>query len=282
MEKILKAEFKKTRTSKSKLILDTVRDDNKKCIYQARCVGYEYNEQGYYHKTENGTLYLIAYTKSGEAILEYEGEETVLKAGSLIFLNLANKRVIKVLKGHWEIYFMHVYGSDTSDIYKTVASSEKGYFFETFEGEKIMERIMHIYDIYTGSEIDHCEISAEIYAVLMQILKNSKPLEKSEIIRKALLFINTNYTSQITVDDISKSVFSSKYFFIRKFHQEVGVSPKQYLMKLRVENAKTLLVQTGKAVNEIAILVGFENEKNINYAFKKVLGITPRQYRENY
>ena len=62
----------------------------------------------------------------------------------------------------------------------------------------------------------------------------------------------------------------------------MGVSPKQYLMKLRVENAKTLLVQTGKAVNEIAILVGFENEKNINYAFKKVLGITPRQYRENY
>lgn len=282
MEKILQAEFKITRTNKSKLILDTVRDDNKKCIYQARSVGYEYNEQGYYHKTEKGTLFLIAYTKSGEAILEYNNVETVLKAGSLIFLNLANRRVIKVPKGHWEIYFMHLYGSDTSDIYKTVTSSEKGYYFENFEGEKVIERIMRVYEIYNGSKIDHYEISAEIYALLMEILKKSTPYETSKFIRNALLYINTNYASKITIDDICKSVFASKYFFIRKFHQEVGISPKQYLMKLRVENAKTLLVQTSMSVNEVAISVGFENEKNINYAFKKVLGITPRQYRENY
>ena len=281
MEKILKAEFKSTRTNVSKLFLDTVRDDAKKYLYQARMVGYEYNEKGYYHKTENGTLHLIAYTKSGEALLEYEGREIALKAGSLIFIHLANKRVIKVKEGHWEIYFMHVYGSDINDIYNSVAKSEEGYYFENFD-ESITEKIMKVYELYKQNDVDHYEISLQIYSALMQIVKRAHPNERSEFIDRALRYMNKNYAINLTVDDICRHLFVSKYFFIRKFHKEVGMPPKQYLMKIRVDNAKPLLVQSNMAIGEIAVLVGFENEKNINYAFKKILGITPTQYRKNY
>ena len=64
MEKIFKSEFKSTRTNSSKLLLNITKDKNKKYLYQARDVGYEFNQAGYYHKTENGNSHLY-YSPAG-------------------------------------------------------------------------------------------------------------------------------------------------------------------------------------------------------------------------
>ena len=281
MEKIFKSKFINTRKPTSLLALKNPRDLNKNFLYQALDVGYEYNEKGYYHQRENGVCHLVVYTKSGSALLEYEGKEIELKPNSLLFITFAQKSVIKALDSHWEIYFMHVMGANTDEIYRAVCQYN-GYLIENFSDNIFTEGILSLYREYKKPNIDYYSISKIIYSLLLDVVKQSHPDFRHEIVQRAISYLSQNYPKKITLDDICKELFISKYFFIRKFHAEVGCSPKQYLTKLRLEKAKYMLIHTDNSVAEIAQAVGFESEKNIYYAFKSALGISPREYKENF
>lgn len=281
MEKIFKYDWNNTQTEKSKIAENTRRDPTMNFLYQARDVGYEYNQKGYYHKRENGVCYLLLYTKSGKATLEYENNVYTLSAGSFIFISLANLNVISAPDSDWEIYFMHAMGSDVDNIYRTFKHN-CGCFIENFNEKLFVESVMKIYDEYMLAEIDHYKIAQLIYSLLLDTLKQSNPSPKNVVIEKAIEYLSSNFNKRITIEDLCKKLFVSKYFFIRKFHSAIGCSPKQYLTNLRLEKAKYMLIHTNKSVAEIAQEVGFENEKNIYYAFKTNLGISPTEYKENF
>ena len=282
MEKFFKHEGVMTHNKSRNIASNTNTDRNKRCLYQARDVGYEYNEKGYYLKTQNGTTYLLAYTKSGSAVLNYDGKEITLEEDSMLFLNLSNERIIKASESHWEIYFMHVTGSDIDEIYKIVANSEKGYYLTNYGGGSFMQCVTDIREMYNDEQIDYYEISGRIYLILMELMKKSKPVELDALIKSAKEFIDRNYSQPIKIEDLSKSLFVSKGFLIKRFVKETGYTPKEYLTIVRMDKAKQLLIQTRKGILEIALATGFENEKNIYYAFKSTLGISPKEYRENY
>ncbi len=281
MEKIFKYEFTSTRNNKSNLALRNTLDTEKKFLYGAIDVGYEYNEKGYFHKRENGVCYLLLYTCSGHAVCEYKNTEIPLTPGSVLFISLAEKNVIKALDSHWEIYFMHVLGSDIDDFYRFITQNS-GYVLNLTNAQNFIENVKQICKLYKQHEINHFEISKLIYSVLLDVAKQSQQKNIHPLIQKAISYINSNYHKQFSIEQICKDLFISKYFFIRKFHEETGYSPKQYVNNLRLKKAKYLLAKTKYSIIKIAQEVGFENEKNIYYAFKKDLGISPKEYRENF
>ena len=176
---------------------------------------------------------------------------------------------------------MHVMGANTDEIYRAVCQYN-GYLIENFSDNIFTEGILSLYREYKKPNIDYYSISKIIYSLLLDVVKQSHPDFRHEIVQRAISYLSQNYPKKITLDDICKELFISKYFFIRKFHAEVGCSPKQYLTKLRLEKAKYMLIHTDNSVAEIAQAVGFESEKNIYYAFKSALGISPREYKENF
>ena len=281
MEKIFKWEFNNTRNDKSELALKNKLDTEKKFLYGAIDAGYEYNEKGYYHKRENGVCYLLLYTVSGQAVCEYKNTEILLTPGSILFISLAEQNVIKALDSHWEIYFMNLLGGNLDEIYRFV-TQHSGYLLNLFNAEKLIENVKTVCKLYKQTEINHFEISELIYSVLLDVAKQSQPKDMHPQIQKAISYINANYHKPFSVEQICKDLFISKYFFIRKFHEETGYSPKQYVNNLRLKKAKYLLAKTKDSIIKIAQDVGFESEKNIYYAFKKDLGISPKEYRENF
>ena len=98
---------------------------------------------------------------------------------------------------------------------------------------------------------------------------------------KAIEYMEQHYAEPFDINALCKLLFLSKSHFIHKFHAQTGMSPKKYLTNLRVQKAKRYLGQTKKSIAEIAILTGFENEKNIYYAFKTVVGYSPTEFRAN-
>ncbi len=278
MKNYLKAKFKSTRTKDSQIRLNN-NFSKIKSIYCASWSGYEYNTAGYYHEREGGTTYLLCYTQSGHATLSYREKVIDLMPGSLIFINLAEKNVIEAKDSHWEIYFMHVFGSDIDDIYGN--ATKRTNYFPDYNATIFKECIKNIYDAYGADDIDVYYISGQIYLTLMDVLKNSSNTATSTMVSKAVEYINENYYKDINLDSLCKEIFVSKYFFIRKFQQELKCTPKQYLTRVRLQNARLLLVHTDKSVAEVAQLTGFQTEKNIFYAFRTVLNITPNYFRKH-
>jgi len=97
----------------------------------------------------------------------------------------------------------------------------------------------------------------------------------------ALAFIHNNYARELSLTDIAEAVHLSRFHLARVFKHSLGVSPHQYLIRLRVNNAGWLLSAGAdeRSVAEVASAVGFADQSHLTRHFKRVTGITPRQFR---
>lgn len=95
----------------------------------------------------------------------------------------------------------------------------------------------------------------------------------------ALELMHGNPAEAITTDSMASACNYSVSQFNRVFRQLMGQSPKQYLVRLRLELAKGLLSQTDDPVSEIAMNVGFYDASVLGKKFRENEGLTPRQYR---
>lgn len=101
-------------------------------------------------------------------------------------------------------------------------------------------------------------------------------------VNKAVDYMQTYYNSNISLDDICRSIHITPYHFIRIFKDETGLTPHAYLLRIRIENAKRMLKRRECAVSEAACFCGFSTVSHFSIAFKNQVGIAPSQYKKNY
>ena len=96
---------------------------------------------------------------------------------------------------------------------------------------------------------------------------------------QAKLFIDENYGSNIDLSSISDEACFSKSHFIRLFQSIYNKTPHQYLIFVRIENAKELL-KNDSAVSAVCYAVGFESISSFTGLFKRLVGISPAVYKK--
>jgi len=99
-------------------------------------------------------------------------------------------------------------------------------------------------------------------------------------IRRALDYINTNYSKQIRLEQVAQHAIMQKNYFCTQFKKHIGCTYYTYLNNLRLKHACTLLHSTEQNVKKIALSAGFLDISTFNKAFKKALNMTPSEYRD--
>jgi transcriptional regulator GlxA family with amidase domain len=82
-----------------------------------------------------------------------------------------------------------------------------------------------------------------------------------------------------TVADLARKVDMSRTAFAARFRELVGEPPMSYLSRLRLGHAAGYLAATDKTVQEIARVVGYDNESSLSKAFRRAFGQAPGEYR---
>src|SRR5437879_9044812 len=100
-------------------------------------------------------------------------------------------------------------------------------------------------------------------------------------IRELQIWIAEHLDARLSVDDLADRMSMSVRNFERVFTREVGTTPSQYVLQMRVEAARRHLERGDKAIKQIASAVGFGNDNSLRRAFVRLLGVTPRRYREH-
>ena len=109
----------------------------------------------------------------------------------------------------------------------------------------------------------------------------SKQSERADSqIETALSYIKDNYTGNISLDDVSRVINISPYYFSKLFKEETGEGFVEYLTRLRTEKAKELLSKTDMPMKEICQEVGYPDPNYFSRIFKKNYGVTPTEYKE--
>ena len=111
-------------------------------------------------------------------------------------------------------------------------------------------------------------------------IRNRRNNQQQSVIARAKAFIRENYSSDISLDDVSREVNISPYYFSKLFKEEAGENFIDYLTGLRIARARELLADPARTVKDISRMVGYADPNYFSRIFKKQTGMTPREYRE--
>ena len=104
--------------------------------------------------------------------------------------------------------------------------------------------------------------------------------QSETVVSKAKAFMNENFRKDISLDDVSREVNVSPYYFSKLFKEESGENFIEYLTGLRMEHAKSLLAKGTLSIKEISLDAGYADPNYFSRIFKKHTGMTPREYRD--
>lgn len=104
------------------------------------------------------------------------------------------------------------------------------------------------------------------------------PLAKKLL--RAREFMRHSYHEPLRLSNISAQANLSPYHFLRLYKRAFGETPHEYLTRLRIERAKTLLKTSDLSVTEVCLEVGFESLSTFSGLFLRCVGLPPSQYRK--
>ncbi len=248
--------------------------------------------------------YEMVYMKKGFAVFEIAGQPVTLGPNDIIIIKPLqyHKFIVKSESGCEFIVLNFTFENRINgefsqipleDFLNFVSSKETGPYIKLKVSQRneivvLMNRIIKERESSEpGSEFLNYLLILELFVLLSRALKmewensiKSKSPKLKELIEISVNYIHTNFERNISLGDIAKYVFLSPSYFTRAFKEETGMSPINYLIKVRIERARELLVDTGLKISDIALSVGFSNQQRFNEMFKKHTHHTPLQYRK--
>lgn len=98
-------------------------------------------------------------------------------------------------------------------------------------------------------------------------------------LNRVIDYIAAYLNQDLSLHQLAALVEMSPHYFSELFKRSTGLSPHQYVIRARVRRAKQLLRQSDAAIATVAYQVGFANQSHLNRHFKRLVGVTPGQFR---
>jgi two-component system response regulator YesN len=117
-----------------------------------------------------------------------------------------------------------------------------------------------------------------ISGVIEKIVRGRKRMNL-EIFEKAIEYINDNFNKKITLENVSEHLYVSPYHFSHGFKKFTGMSFIEYLTRIRIREAKKLLLTTDLNISAVSKRVGYDDPNYFGRVFKKIEGIPPSEFK---
>lgn len=235
----------------------------------------------------------IYHLKHGEAYLFSENEKYKLEAGNVYFINgfrIVEQYCPLSFQVNWlhflsESIFLKQALSDFPVVTKLTSNflSQSDTDFELFQS---------FFSNYSAREkMENKEVLVNYFTIQSLILKVLGTLaELSDWERfylsgqgsrlfKAIEFINANYKKPVTLKELSDLCYMSENYFHSLFKKEFTVTPNNYILQLRMNEALNLLSNTGMSIKEVAQEVGYPDPAYFSRIFSKYFSLSPNKYK---
>lgn len=231
----------------------------------------------------------LLYIDSGEATFIINGEtKTVQKGSAILFPPRQPQYYYYHKKNKPIIYWIHFSGREVEKIFHH-------YNLDTSLGITYIG-VRHNLPSHFRQIIDEMRLKNEKYEEMIvfkfhelllninRALKNIsiKTNDTNTLIKQAKTYFNENYNQEINIENYASSLNMSPCWFIKKFKEMTGVTPTQYILKIRLTTAQNLLKYSKYNVSEAAAAVGYENSFYFSRLFTKNFGVSPSKYKSQF
>lgn len=120
-----------------------------------------------------------------------------------------------------------------------------------------------------------------VYKVLRSTVLDANK-EKIFIVERVRNYIEEHYAENFSLAELSALVRANESYVSHAFKKATGYSPQQYILRRRIGKAQCLLIYTALPLTEISARVGYDDPNYFSRAFKKIIGMPPRIYRQRW
>ena len=240
--------------------------------------------------------YEMLFIREGEGTVMVSAKEYKVGANTLMFFSNLEEHVTRIERLPFRRYFVKLDPDQLNRQMNTpwqlsIFKNRPEGFIHYVKVDRYADEIDALFRMLMAEEEEREEYANEmVVAILRQILiltYRCAPDRFAAATREEQLscaqmqrWIETHFTEDIQIKDITENFFISSSHFSRTFKKATGYTPKQYLMLNRITYAKELLVHSDLSVGEVAHRSGFMDESNFIRYFKRELGTTPNKYRK--
>lgn len=236
-----------------------------------------------YHQFDENLLFPAHFHDSFEFLYCYEGKlrlsvdknEFVLEAGDASLI-LPNQIHLYETEGHSKSYLV-IFSTDYLEAFypETIKECAINPIFSFSEYLHLLEEIQHSDDPYLIRSAFY--FIASIYGKLPKMAREKK---FTTLIGQVLSYVEENFETNISLEDFSKKVGYDYHYLSNVVNDGLKENFRSYLNRFRVQKALELLKKDNVQIQEVAEAVGYDSLRTFNRNFLKIIGKTPRDYRQ--
>ena len=247
---------------------------------------------GYFFTWEKGRIlqeYQINYITEGSGVIETADGQFLVVPGSILILRpgLWHRYKPDPTTG-WNEHYIGFQGDFCNHLFlEGFFQASKPVLYVGFQ-ESLLNLFFEIVQLVKEEKTGHQQVCAAntilMLSKILSVTRNKEFAGKSieRKIRKACLYFRENLNSNVNIENLAKDLNVGYSYFRQMFRKYTGISPTQYHLSLRIQNAKDLLVSTNLSFKEIANDLGFESYFYFSRIFKDKTGKSPMEFRKEH
>ncbi|MDR2478245.1 MAG: AraC family transcriptional regulator [Treponema sp.] len=212
----------------------------------------------------------VCYTGVGEYVIPVKAGELVLGAITAGFFNYRPELSRYLLKRSSRASSQIDYekARDLFEQYSAapVIETKQMIIYLEMAAEYLANTYLHLKDIHSGEKLPAKRYDSR----------------ENTIVAHALEYVKQNYTSRIMAKDVAAYCYCSESYINHSFKKRIGLNLSTYINKIRIENAKRLLLFTKDTMTSIALDSGFNDPNYFSRIFTLLVGNTPSEFRRRY
>lgn len=253
-------------------------------------IGYYPKALHHFNEKENGSPdYILIYCHKGKGWYQLNDTKYSVQENQFFFVPKHTPHSYGAdEKDPWTVYWIHFSGNFANLYVKnhsTVTTIYQSANNNTRESILVFEEIYHTLTCGFNEDNLHHSCSTLYYFLnsFNYCNKHHLTYRKNEsVLKESIRFMQANLEKNISVKDMSENVNLSESYFFSLFKKQIGYTPLNYLINLRMKVACDMLYYTNLKVNQICPKVGINDPLYFSKLFTKVLGFSPTEYRKKF
>lgn len=251
-------------------------------------IGFFPNAQYHYRERDDDcNSHIIIFCYGGKGFFSLNGgEKKIVSKGQILILPPNTPHSYgSFIDEPWSIYWMHISGKSVSELFGNLDNNSTLIDMSFSNQAKFIELFEEVYDnleynLNLQSPVYISKIVEHIIGLIFDSFNNSScPTRTNNTVEKAISYMSQNLRKNITLEELCQYTGFSRPHLNNIFKNATGFSPVTYFLHLKIRNCCKYLDFTDLSIKEISDKFGFSDPYYFSRLFKKVMGVSPRTYR---
>ena len=233
--------------------------------------------------THRHDYYLLYILKGSLKLLSDNGEGQEIHPGQFVCFFAETVYRYQTLDDGACYYFIHFTGHSTLEILESLGIKNSRVYTAGMLDDTMQTWRELISEFSRQDNLFFMRCSSKMLAILTSLSEKANTCGETLSAKRlgaSIDFIHGNFNKEISIPELAELEHLSVSRYYTLFKENMGCSPSEYMIVLRINRACTLMLQSDITVKEIASLVGYHDAFYFSRLFKKYMGISPAEYKK--